>query len=30
VPDAEATVDFTIHDQPFEFTGIGYHDQVRD
>ncbi|CEL04908.1 hypothetical protein ASPCAL06032 [Aspergillus calidoustus] len=27
VPDAEATVHFTIHDQPFEFTGIGYHDQ---
>ncbi|KAL2817620.1 hypothetical protein BJX63DRAFT_429665 [Aspergillus granulosus] len=27
VPDAEATVKFTIHDQPFEFTGIGYHDQ---
>ncbi|KAL2784732.1 hypothetical protein BJX66DRAFT_329778 [Aspergillus keveii] len=27
VPDADATVQFTIHDQPFEFTGIGYHDQ---
>ncbi|KAL3457338.1 hypothetical protein BJX64DRAFT_280677 [Aspergillus heterothallicus] len=27
VPDAEATVEFIVNGQRFEFTGIGYHDQ---
>ncbi|TLD08112.1 hypothetical protein PspLS_12127 [Pyricularia sp. CBS 133598] len=27
VPDADATVDFTIHGTPVRFTGLGYHDK---
>ncbi|KAF4459989.1 hypothetical protein FALBO_13248 [Fusarium albosuccineum] len=29
VPDADVTVDLTIHGMPFKFIGIGYHDKVR-
>ncbi|KAF5013051.1 hypothetical protein FDECE_878 [Fusarium decemcellulare] len=27
VPDADVTVDLTIHGMPFKFVGIGYHDK---